>query len=255
MDIGGRRLYIRCRGEGSPSVIFESSWGGDWQDFNSALFVVSQYTRACAYDRAGLGRSDPILIKPRTSQDMIEDLHSLLINASIPGPYILVGHSLGGFNIRLFATKYPDEVVGLVSVEGVPVDQFLTCDFPIETPGEDPSFAKARKDCQSSKAWFLDWTDNPEFLDYFASEDQVRATGSFGDLPLVVLAAETQTSGKPGTAEEFGGAIWDRLEREIAALSSNGQYKVIMGSDHGTIVYQKETIDTIIEMVMTLQGK
>jgi pimeloyl-ACP methyl ester carboxylesterase len=255
VDIGGRRLYIICFGVGSPSVIFESAWGGDWSDFNRALTSVSKYTRACAYDRAGLGMSDPITSTPRTSRDMVEDLHALLANAPIPGPYILVGHSLGGFNIRLYATKYPEEVVGLVSVEGVPVDQFLTCVLPTETPGEDPSFTKAREDCQSSKAWFLDWTDNPEFLDYFASEDQVRATGSFGDLPLVVLAAETQTSGKPGTAEEFAGAIWDRLEREIAALSSNSQYKVIKYSNHGNIVEKQETIDTIIEMVKTLQGK
>jgi hypothetical protein len=92
-------------------------------------------------------------------------------------------------------------------------------------------------------------------LDYFASEDQVRATGSFGDLLLVVLAAETSTSGKPGTAEEFQGAIWDRQQCEIAALSSNGQYKIIKDCDHGTILNRDESSDAIIEMVKTLRGE
>jgi hypothetical protein len=120
---------------------------------------------------------------------------------------------------------------------------------------EDPSSAKARKDCQSSKAAFLDWIDNPEFLDYFASEDQVRARGSLGDLPLVVLAAETSVSGKPDTAKEFQGAIWDRQQQEIAALSANSQYIVIKNTNHGTILTKQETIDTIIQMVKTIQGE
>jgi pimeloyl-ACP methyl ester carboxylesterase len=255
VDIGGRNLYIICLGEGSPTVIFEAGWGGDWSNYSKAITAVSKHTTACGYDRAGLGQSDPITTKPRTSQDMVGDLHALLTNAPIPGPFILVGHSLGGFNIRLYATQYPQDVVGLVSVEGVPVDQFVQCDLPAETPGEDPSFAKARKDCQTSKEAFLNWDDKPEFLDYFASEDQVRASGSFGDLPLVVLAAETSISGRPGSAEEFQGAIWDRQEREIAALSSNSQYIVVKSSNHATIISKQETIDAIIGMVQSLQNE
>lgn len=255
VDIGGRNLHVVCLGAGSPTVILESGWGGDSSGWSPLMMEVSKYTRACAYDRAGLGESDPLPQKPRTSQDMVDDLHALLTKAPIPGPYILVGHSLGGFNIRLYATKYREEVVGMVSIEGVPVDQFVQCDLPTQSPGEDPSFVQAREDCQAVKAAFLDWTDNPEFLDYFASEEQVRATGSFGDLPLVVLVADDSIFGLPGTAYEFQGAICDQQEQEIAALSSNGQYKVIEQANHVSILEKPDTFDVVIQMVLSLQSE
>ncbi len=255
VDIGGRNLYYTCAGAGSPTVIIESAWGNGSSDYDSILTVVSKHTLVCAYDRAGLGKSDPTPSKPRTSQDMVDDLHALLDNVHLPGPYILVGHSLGGFNIRLYASQYPQDVVGMVFVEGVPTDQFLQCELPTESPNEDASFQPARESCQAAEAAFSDWSGNTEGLDYFASEDQVRQTGSFGDLPLAVLVAESQVTGKPGSVEEFQGVIWDRLEREMSALSSNGQYRIIQGTTHASIVDNQETWDAIIRMVEEIQSK
>jgi len=75
-------------------------------------------TRVCVYDRAGLGRSDPIP-RPRTSQEVVDDLHGLLTNAGVAAPYVLVAHSFGGLNVRLYAGQYPREVAGMVLVDAV----------------------------------------------------------------------------------------------------------------------------------------
>ena len=123
VDVGGRRLYITCMGEGSPTVILEHGMATESDSWAQVQQAVAQFTRVCAFDRAGRGKSDPAP-KPRTSEDMVADLHALLANAHIPGPYILVGNSLGGFNARLYAHKYPGEVVGLVLVDSMHPDQF-----------------------------------------------------------------------------------------------------------------------------------
>jgi pimeloyl-ACP methyl ester carboxylesterase len=130
---GGRRLYLECRGQGSPTVVLESG-GGDAADVWSlrkpdshqtpVMPAVARYTRVCAYDRPGTtqassgqpSRSDPVPL-PRPISAMVEDLHALLAAADVPGPYVLVGHSLGGLVSRLYAGTYSDQVVGFVSVD------------------------------------------------------------------------------------------------------------------------------------------
>src|SRR5215210_2814868 len=146
VDIGGRRLYITCTGEGSPTVILEhgmATESGSWAQVQQA---VARFTRVCAYDRAGRGKSDPAP-KPRTSEDMVADLHTLLANAYLPGPYILVGNSLGGFNARLYAHKYPGEVAGLVLVDSMHPDQFARIEqaLPPETPNDPEDFKAFRR--------------------------------------------------------------------------------------------------------------
>ncbi len=129
---GGRRLYLECRGQGIPTVVLESP-GGDTSDIWSfrppgfeqtpVLPAVARYTRVCAYDRPGTvspsgqpSRSDPVPL-PRSSRAIIGDLHALLRAAHVPGPYVLVGHSLGGLLSRRYAGVYPREVAGFVSVD------------------------------------------------------------------------------------------------------------------------------------------
>jgi pimeloyl-ACP methyl ester carboxylesterase len=130
VDIGGgRRLWLECRGEGSPTVILEAGAGNDadtWDavglpaasEQTAVLPGVAAFTRVCAYDRPGTildlehrSRSDPVPM-PRIAGDIVADLHALLGAAAIPGPYVLAGHSFGGLVSRLYAATYPDEVVG-----------------------------------------------------------------------------------------------------------------------------------------------
>src|ERR1700694_1872382 len=116
-DIGGRSLNIYCSGSGSPTVILEGgySWINEQPE-------IAKFTRACWYDRAGQGWSDPGPA-PRTATAMAGDLHDLLRVAAIPPPYVLVGASFGGFPVRVFAGKYPDEVAGVVLVDSSHEDQ------------------------------------------------------------------------------------------------------------------------------------
>lgn len=117
IDIGqGRKLNIFCMGQGSRTVIFDSG-AGDW----SAIWALVQpsvaaHARACAYDRAGMGYSDPS-DQPRSPVAIVEDLHKLIQAAKIATPVVLVGHSIGGFNMKLYAALYPKDVAGLVLVD------------------------------------------------------------------------------------------------------------------------------------------
>lgn len=128
---GGRRLFLECRGTGSPTVVLEAGAGDLGDVWNLQPFVpgppvmpaVAEITRVCTYDRPGTyllpdrrSRSDPAAM-PRSARDMILDLHALLRAAEVPRPYVLVGHSFGGMLMRLYATTYPDGVAGLVSID------------------------------------------------------------------------------------------------------------------------------------------
>src|SRR5882672_3624033 len=121
IDVGGFRLNLRCDGEGSPTVILEAGAGDTLATWEWVLPDVRKLTRVCAYDRAGLGRSDPGP-KPRTSERIVAELRELLLRAHVPPPYVLVGHSFGGLNVRLFASRNPGEVSGLVLVDATPED-------------------------------------------------------------------------------------------------------------------------------------
>lgn len=117
----GARLNLYCMGSGSPTVVFDSGW----EDWAPAWAVVqpkiAAWTRACSYDRAGAGFSEPGPL-PRTSVRIADELHAALHNAGIAGPYILVGHAFGGDNVRTFADRYMPQVAGLVLVEADPMD-------------------------------------------------------------------------------------------------------------------------------------
>ncbi len=127
VDVGGRKLNLYCTGSGAPTVVFEAPSGTAAWAWWAVQPAVAAKTRACVYDRAGYGFSDP---SPRAAdaQNAVADLHALLQAASVPPPYVMVGNSFGGGSAELFAWKHPDEVAGLVLVEPMHEDEIVRAD-------------------------------------------------------------------------------------------------------------------------------
>lgn len=116
IDVGRRHLNLFCMGSGPRTVLFEAG-GSDWSDVWALVQpAVAKHARACAYDRAGLGHSDPAPL-PRAPEMIAQDLHALVTAAGLEAPLVLVGHSLGGFNVKLYAALYPADVGGLVLLD------------------------------------------------------------------------------------------------------------------------------------------
>jgi pimeloyl-ACP methyl ester carboxylesterase len=116
--VNERQMHIHVTGEGTPTVLFESGMGASCLSWTLVQPRVAQFTRAVSYDRGGHGRSDPTR-EPRTARQIAQELHTLLDAAGVPGPYVLVGHSFGGYVNRAFAHRYCNEVVGMVLVDSL----------------------------------------------------------------------------------------------------------------------------------------
>ena len=225
VDIGGRKLNLYCSGTGSPTVVFESPSGGAGWHWWAVQAKVAAKTRACVYDRAGFGFSDP---SPRAAdaQNAVDDLHALLKAAAVAPPYVLVGNSFGGASVELYTWHYPAEVSGLVLVEPMHEDENVRPDalthggiteseaqiiafgngcaaqaakgfvpkseaYEDCIGGPDPALPAAVGDAglkqRLTPAWWR--TRQAERQALAADRAELRAARkSFGDLPLIVLA-------------------------------------------------------------------
>ena len=124
VNAGGHRLHIYRMGEGTPAVVMDSGFPASSLSWTFVQPAVARFTQACSYDRAGLGWSDAGPM-PRSSRQIVEELRALLLNAGVEGPFVLVGHSFGTFTVRLFASTYPGDVVGLVLVDPIHPSEWL----------------------------------------------------------------------------------------------------------------------------------
>jgi pimeloyl-ACP methyl ester carboxylesterase len=208
VDIGGRTLHLVCAGSGQPTVVFEAG-GGRFSDRWSAVQgPVSARLTACSYDRAGLGWSDPPPGEPHTMENQVLDLHALLTAAKVPGPYILVGHSVGSLLIRLYSDRYPNEVVGVVMVE--PTDESFRGYIKDSGPGR---WVRIRDGLQPNEL-------NPARA-AFARELQAmhelrsKNPSPLGTRPLVVLIGGRK---RPSPMADTPDDMWDTLQREDQEL-------------------------------------
>jgi pimeloyl-ACP methyl ester carboxylesterase len=266
VDVGGHRLHISCTGTGSPTVVIEAglgdwstSWGGYVQP------EVAKTTRVCTYDRAGMGWSEAGPL-PRDAAQSAAELHTLLQNANIPGPYVMVGHSLGGLVVRVFVHDYASEIAGVILVESMNPKKFTRSPelqaqsesrsqpfsfqaalarfgvirLLVKVPGIAPS-VPANEEAyyplyirpQSFQA-----TDN-ESQGMPAAGAQAAAVESFGDLPLIVLTAKLNND-----------SIWQEWQTELLQLSSNSQHLFAENSGHNIQAEQPDSaVAAIVKMV------
>jgi len=183
---------------------------------------------------------------------MVADLRALLHNANIPPPYVLVGNSLRGMNARLYVYQYPEEIAGLVLVDGSHQDQFTRIGEALPEPKPDsPDSHKGFYHLWAGGGW-RDPASSPDNVDFVTSLEQLRDIGSLGDLPMVVLASEAFLREAP-TRPEAGPrlhAIWQDLQRDLANLSSNSVYTVVEGSGHFIQRDQPEAVVDAIRRVL-----
>ena len=176
-DVGGHKLHLRCEGTsspGSPTIVYLHGLGGDGSDVESINTQLASQARVCTYDRLNVGRSDRVTGR-HTGADSVRDLHALLEAADIPGPYLLVGFSFGGLLAIMYAGTYPDQVMGLVSLDGsLPtddqVDQLIPADERARVIAEQEA--------------------NQERVDFYRTADQAKAlVAKVPDVPVTYLAA------------------------------------------------------------------
>ena len=144
VDVGGHRLHLNCAGTGSPTVVIDAGlgdWSASWSSWVQP--EAARTTRVCTYDRAGMGYSEPGPL-PRTAEHFAAELHTLLLRAGVPGPYVLVGHSAGGLPVRVFAHAYAADVAGVVLIESM---------HPAQAEPSAPATSPA-PDAPSGEDWF-----------------------------------------------------------------------------------------------------
>ena len=244
VDLGGRRLYIKCSGEArtrSPVVIMDAGMGSTSAVWSLVQPGVSQFANVCSYDRAGMGKSDHAP-QPHTSQDIVNDLHNLLGKAGINPPYVLVGHSLGGMNVRLYASEYPKEVVGMVLVDSTHEDENYRMLAVLPT--------EIRKKAKPEDMIIR----TTEEIDFNGSAAQVRAANWHSDIPLVVLTRGSASFNPndydvPSVAPKFE-QIRLELQKELVGRSSRGKQIIAEKSGHYIQHDQPELVIDAIRRVM-----
>ncbi len=262
---GGRSLYLECHGSGYPTVILEAGlrsrgdiWASSREGAGSGVASrVSRFTRVCFYDRPGtlahspyVSRSDPVAM-PRSTGEVVADLHALLAAAGVPGPYVMVGASTGGLIVRQYASLHPEEVSGLVLVD--PISEAM------ERFMKRGQFARYNaRYLQSPSADALHYEDL-EAIDFYRSfAEMTPLRRSPPRLPMFVLSAEYGFSTPPGVGRRFGVLVnraWKRSQLYLAKLRPGTKRVVAFGSGHQIHVNRPGLVARfVLRMVVRARG-
>jgi pimeloyl-ACP methyl ester carboxylesterase len=284
VDIGGRRINLHCTGAGGPTVVLlagSASWSPIWYKVQPAI---AQETRVCGFDRAGYGFSDPGP-RPQVISDVVDDLHAALKAGRIPGPYVLVGHSLGGVEARLYAQRWPKEVAGMVLVDTSPAGEglideaqpgfdeasgwetlashLLHCSLLAANGGLDPSKPDCKPELPSdTPAAFRKVF--PQFFTAYYFADKVSLIWclythrydsvdhqSLGAMPLVVLSTEHTWEGTAGAwFTQSYAKVWIGMHEALAHLSSRGVHRIIDGTGHEIQLDKPEAVIDAVHEVL-----
>ena len=259
VDVGGHKLNLVCVGAGNPTVVFEAGSGDTsaiWERVQQAL---GRQTRSCAYDRAGTGSSQQGP-GPRTMRQEVFELHGLLRAASVPPPYVLVGHSYGGLLVRVYATTYPSDVTGVVLVDPTHDNTRLSVQRRGDPQGtwvrvregarglSIPEPRRANGDTSQADGTYY-WPDELQQLHQQRQANPVP----FGDRPLIVLSGTRSSEPLGGTSKE----LWQELTREkdlekedLAKLSRNSKLVRDPSSGHHIQTDNPALVVSAIEQVV-----
>jgi pimeloyl-ACP methyl ester carboxylesterase len=273
VDIDGRAMHIYCVGKGVPTVVLESGAGDDWIYWQKVQPEAARASRVCAYDRGGLGWSDP---RPgrRDARAIAADLHRLLAAAGERPPYVMVGASAGALYARMFAATFPLDVTGMVFVDGSTPEQTRAL------PGARYTDSAAR---QRHRAAAWEWIEMAsgwsrlsggchgdvdegleqyaalaragacrpslaasalaEWDDFWHSADEVSGAGCCGDVPIVIVSQDPYRR-KPGWNADAIAAqrIWNDLQEGLKALSPHSRRIIARGSGHHVMIDRPEVV-------------
>jgi pimeloyl-ACP methyl ester carboxylesterase len=282
VDVGGYTMHLYCTGEGgAPTIVMDSGLGGTVLDWQLVQPEVAEFARVCTYDRAGAGWSDEGA-QPRTSQQFVDELHALLDNARIEGPYVLVGHSLGGANMQLYARQYPNDVAGMVLVDSALVPEnpqitqltaalqpspvwtkilttfgvvrLLTMLEPVGYPFSElpPDSADEALAISSRTPHLYEGADESSSL--LESISEVHAAPmSLGDKPLIVLTAGPLQLEGMGLSQEQAHQIDEahsEHQADLARRSQNGKQIIAEESGHYIHLEQPDLVIDAIRQVV-----
>lgn len=264
VDVGGHKLHLDCRGEGSPTIVMDAGLGGSSLDWSLVQPELARTTKVCTYDRAGMGWSEAGP-EPRSPSQLAEELHTLLENGGVPGPYVLVGHSLAGKNIRMLAVDHPADVVGMVLVDARSETVEVAADMEafaialdaqagiyslargfgvarlfggamLDLPRVSPALATQMALLATTPAAIAETTR--EGLNRTADDDALAAA-TLGSMPLFVVAA----------GENMSDPDWAAAQTAMSELSTSGQLIVAEGSGHAVHLDQPATVIDAINRV------
>ncbi|MBD3237034.1 MAG: alpha/beta fold hydrolase [Candidatus Eisenbacteria bacterium] len=240
IDVGTHRLHIHCEGEGQPPIIVDVGVGSSGEQWAALRRELAEVSRICTYDRAGYGESEAGPF-PRDAGTVADELHALLRGAALPPPYLLVGHSLGGLHVQVYAARHPDEVAGLVLLDPPPLGWLRGESYPRlremlarmtnEWQAQADRLAQSSDSAGQAQSRFLRTIASEHREMTGRSAAQVAAIETFGDIPLTVIA-----SGVPnplfGQIAEAYQRYWIEQSRKIATRSVRGEFILAEQSAH-----------------------
>lgn len=267
IDVGGHLLHIQCQGEGIPVVVLDAGLGGSSSDWRKVQPALASSNRTCIYDRAGYGRSDAGPV-PRTSARIAAELRTLLMLAELPRPYLLVGHSFGGYNVRLFAGMFPSDTAGIVLVDSpheaqaealfeqgilgfLDPDSWLRSlwspDLLSSLPAETSAIAEMFG--MQAKTWH---TILSEAAAFDLSGQELQATPLPPDIPLGVLMHGRRIFPAGAIGDELE-QDWLQANRDLVQAQEKGRFAIAPESGHFIHADQPELIVKMVRNVLGMR--
>ncbi len=269
VDLGTHRLHVACVGTGGPTVVIDSGLGGNSLEWIKVQRLLAQHVRVCSYDRAGYGWSEPGPL-PRTSSRIVDELFELLKKADIAGPYVLVGHSFGGYTAQLFANRYPAETAGLALVDSSHPEQFERFLAPpiranLAPSGKNrvmmfspsPRMPENLPEEVKSMVQLLNLRGETrramghELLDFRLSARQVRAASALPNVPMVVLTRGKRVWPQTDRGQQME-QLWAQLQVELANRTQRSIHILAHRSGHYVHLDQPELVANSVQLVVDL---